>query len=87
MVAHVRGTNVPLSTLFSWSKVDEANLVAFLIKHMFFLLISGIVALVWWVSNKWWFSHRLDDIWVGHFGNSQTTLTMLHNEECYPTSY
>jgi hypothetical protein len=46
MVAHVRGTNVPLSTLFSWSKVDEANLVAFLIKHMFFLLISGIVALV-----------------------------------------
>ena len=32
-------------------------------------------------------SSRLDDIWVIHLGKSQTTPTILHNEECYPLYY
>jgi hypothetical protein len=39
------------------------------------------------VSNTWWFSRCLNDIWVSHLRKSQTTPTILHNEECYPSSY
>ena len=32
-------------------------------------------------------NHCLDDIWVSHLCKSQTTPTILHNEECYSLSY
>ena len=35
----------------------------------------------------WWFSHRLDDIWVGDFHKSQTTPFVLYNEKGYLLSY
>ena len=51
------------------------------------LLIGGTFTLIWWLSNICWFSCYLHDIWVTHFCKSQTTLTILHNEECFSLSY
>ena len=42
--------------------------------------------LMQWVSNTWWFSRCVDDVWVSHLHKIQTTPTILHNEECYPPS-
>ena len=39
------------------------------------------------MSNTWWFSCNLDGVFVSHIRKSQTTPTILHNEECYPPSY
>ena len=68
--------------------VDEADLVSNLAwTPNFWLPISTTIALIRWVSNTWRFSHRPDVIWVSHFRKSQTTPTILHNQECYPPSY
>ena len=37
----------------------------------------GTIALIWCVSNTWWFSRRIDDILVSHLCKSQTTPTIL----------
>ena len=43
--------------------------------------------MLWWVRNTWWFSCRVNDIWVGHLHNSQTTPSILQDDECYMLSH
>ena len=69
-------------------KVDEANLVSFLNWTPYiWLLIGNTVTLIRWVSDVWWISCRLDEIWVWHLDKSQITPTILQNEEWGPLSY
>ena len=39
--------------------------------HSFWLLIGGIVVLIWWVSVTWWFSRHDDDIWLVTFAKDK----------------
>ena len=62
------------------TKVDEASNARS--DTYSWLLIGGIIALNGWVSNTWWFSCHLDDIWVSHLHKHYTTTTIFHNHEC-----
>jgi hypothetical protein len=81
--SHIFINKVKIIMLIKWSyKVDEASSISFLNRtFVFWLLISSTVALIWRVSDTWWFNYHLDDIWVSHLCKSQTTPTILHNED------
>ena len=69
-------------------KTNGVDSVSFLDSYTkFWFLIIGTIVFIWWLSNTWWFSRLLDDFWVSLIYKSQTTPTILHNEECYPLSH
>ena len=71
-----------------FKKTNEANSVSFFNSDIYFwFIIIGTIVFIWWLSNTWWFSRLLDDIWVSRIYKSHTTPTILHNEECYPLNH